>query len=214
MVLFFLWLASKTGKHIRRGEYRPSPTGRAAEGSGYRCAELPKAGGGAKAARVVRSSFLCRFQARAAALKTALLLSLNPVRVALALSHQFPQPLRFGNGRVRISPNCEAIARRGTAERSETAEGRYAGCGGGRRRGLSTSHQTGFNSLAAARPVVASASFLSSRRARPPRQLAKGRRERIAPPRRSLCRCSVRPAPARSRAGSLHPTSPRSEQSS
>ena len=48
--------------------------------------------------------------------------------------------------------------------------------GGVRRRGLSTSHQTGFNSLAAARPVVASASFLSSRRAKPPRQLAKGRR--------------------------------------
>ena len=29
---------------IRIGEYRPSPTGRATEGSGYRCAKLPKAG--------------------------------------------------------------------------------------------------------------------------------------------------------------------------
>ena len=98
------------------------------------------------------------------------------------------QPDRFANGAGRISPNCEAIARRGTAERSETAEGRYAGRGGVRRRGLSTSHQTGFNSLAAARPVVASASFLSSRRARPPRQLAKGRR---GCPRRPLLRLSV-----------------------
>ena len=85
----------------------------------------------------------------------------DPPTIAYALSHQFPQPLRFANGAGRISPNCEAIARRGG----------YAGWVG-RRRGLSTNHQTGFNSLAAARPVVASASFLSSRRAKPPRQRA------------------------------------------
>ena len=82
--------------------------------------------------------------------------------------------------------------------------------GGVRRRGLSTSHQTGFNSLAAARPVVASASFLSSRRAKPPRQLAKGRR---GCPRRPLLPLAVfrlSRSGAFSRRCALRPTSPRS----
>ena len=76
----------------------------------------------------------------------------DPPTIAYALSHHLLQPLLIANCRVRISPNCEAIARRGTAERSETAEGRYARRRPGQRQPLQPTAQQPFTPMPSPEP--------------------------------------------------------------